>query len=90
VLNFAALDAMTTALLKRLMFRLLVKSTEGALSQKFGLVIRESKSDDLLSNGLQLFFEVVLNPEDFAESEELPIFQKRLSFVRGLWGMSND
>ncbi|KAI6171618.1 hypothetical protein M3Y99_02002100 [Aphelenchoides fujianensis] len=33
-----------------------------------------------------LFFELNLKPEDFAEVEELPIFEKRLTFIRGLWG----
>lgn len=78
------LDEATTVLLKRVMFRLLVKSNENALSQLFGRVLRESSKNELLTHGLQLFFEVVLKEEDFAEADELPIFKKRLSFVRDL------
>jgi hypothetical protein len=78
------LDEATTILLKRVMFRLLVKSNENALSQLFGHILRDSSKNELLTHGLQLFFEVVLKEEDFAEADELPIFKKRLRFVREL------
>ncbi|KAI6239121.1 Nucleolar MIF4G domain-containing protein 1 [Aphelenchoides fujianensis] len=86
VINFAAFDSFVAVLLKRLFFRLLVRSSEAALRDIFGYVLRKNAANELLSQGLQLFFELNLKPEDFAEAEELPIFEKRLTFVRGLWG----
>jgi hypothetical protein len=81
------LDDASLTLLKRVMFRLLVKSTENALSQAFGRITREKSKNELLAHGLQLFFEVMLKVEDFEDSEDLPIFKKRLSFVRRLLGI---
>lgn len=81
------LDDASSILLKRVMFRLLVKSSENALSQTFGRITRDKSKNELLAHGLQLFFEVMLKVEDFEESEELPIFKKRLDFVRTLLGI---
>lgn len=78
------LDDASSMLLKRVMYRLLVKCTETALSQLFGCVIRDSAKNELLAHGLQLFFEVVLKEEDFEDAEDLPVFKKRLNFVKNL------
>jgi len=84
VINFGLLDDATTTLLKRLMFRLLVKSTENSLKQLFERIMKDTAKNELLTHGLQLFFEVVIKEEEFADADELPIFKKRLNFVQGL------
>ncbi|CAD5206070.1 unnamed protein product [Bursaphelenchus okinawaensis] len=84
--NFAMMDPVISTFLKRLLFRLFVKSKDSDLEDIFRPVVENSRYE-LLSQGLQLFFEVNLKPkEDFAESPELDIFLKRLSTVRSLWG----
>ncbi|KAI6170508.1 Nucleolar MIF4G domain-containing protein 1 [Aphelenchoides bicaudatus] len=88
VINFGMLDEATTLLLKHTMFRLLVKTNEKSLSQLFGRVTRDSSKNELLTHGLQLFFEVSLKDDDFADAEEFPIFKKRLGYVRDLLGIS--
>jgi hypothetical protein len=70
------------------MFRLLTKSTENALKQLFERVMKESSKNELLAHGLQLFFEIVIKEEEFEEADELPIFKKRLNFVRGILGIA--
>jgi hypothetical protein len=82
------LDDVSSTLLKRTFFQLLVKSTEKALKELFERVMRDTNKNELLAHGLQLFFEVVLKEEDFEDTKELPIFKKRLDFVRGLLGIA--
>ncbi|CAD5208554.1 unnamed protein product [Bursaphelenchus xylophilus] len=86
--NFALMDPVISTFLKRLLFRLLVKAKEADLEDLFRPVVQNPKFE-LLSQGLQLFFEVNLKPEeDFAESPDLNLFMKRLSVVRSVWGRS--
>lgn len=81
------LDDATLELLRRVFFRLLVKSTEKALSQLFRRLVKNKSKNELLIHGLQLFFEVSLKEEDVSGMEDLPIFKRRLTHVRELLGV---
>lgn len=85
--NFALMDELLASFLKRLFFRLLVKSSPSAVEEQFRPVAAGGAKLELFSQGLQLFFEVSLRPEqDFADSAELPQFLKKLSVVRNVFG----
>ncbi|KAH7728527.1 nucleolar MIF4G domain-containing protein 1 [Aphelenchoides avenae] len=86
VINFGSINPLESALLKRVLYRLLTQCSEYLLVEIFSKVTQ--RHDELFSQGLQLFVELSLQSDDFADLPDAELFEKRLSVVKNMWGMS--
>lgn len=82
-MNFAATDEQSLLLLQRIFYRLCIRCSDSLLTEIFRKPLSSSKNE-LLAQGLQMFFEVLMKPEDFEEMDDYSLFKKRLAHVKSL------